>query len=89
MISQFFSDPSAFISITHTFVGDLQVSDDVRVLDEPGTVIAVVVPPRAEAEEVTDEAAEVPADEEAEPEVIKKGKEDSEDDGGAGPGKGA
>jgi len=54
-------------------VSDIPVEDGVRIVDEPETVIAVVVPPRAEAVVVEEEAA--PTEEDAEPEVIKKGKE--------------
>jgi len=58
-------------------VSDIPVKEGVRIIDEPATVIAVVVPPRAEAEAeavaVEEEAA--PTEDEAEPEVIKKGKE--------------
>jgi large subunit ribosomal protein L25 len=54
-------------------IGDLKVDGKVEILDDPETVIATVVAPRAE--EPTPEAAA----EGAEPEVIKKGKgEESE-----------
>ena len=69
----------------HVSVSDLAVSEGIRILDEPGSVIAVVVPPKAEEEEVTEEVEEAPAEEDAEPEVIKKGKEVDE---GADSGKG-
>ncbi len=51
-------------------VGDLKLDSRIEILDDPETVIATVVPPRAEepAPEVAPEAAA------AEPEVIKKGK---------------
>jgi len=58
-------------------VADLPVTEGVRILDEPSTVIAVVVPPRTEAVAVEEEEAE-PTEEGAEPEVIKKGKEAEE-----------
>jgi large subunit ribosomal protein L25 len=57
-------------------VSDIPVEEGVRIIDEPDTVIAVVVPPRAEAVAVEEEAP--PTEEEAEPEVIKKGKEAEE-----------
>ena len=58
-------------------VGDLKLDGKVEILDDPETLIATVVAPRAEepAPEVAPEAA-------AEPEVIKKGKaEEAEDKG--------
>jgi large subunit ribosomal protein L25 len=66
----------------HVSAGDLQVGDRVTVLDDPNTIIAVVMAKRAE--EVVAEAeaeAEAPAAEEAEPEVIKKGKEAEGEEG--------
>jgi large subunit ribosomal protein L25 len=59
-------------------VSDIPVSEGVRIIDEPSTVIAVVVPPRTEAVAVEEEAAPTEEAEEAEPEVIKKGKESEE-----------
>ena len=50
-------------------VGDLKFDGKVEILDDPETVIATVVAPRAE-----EPAAEVAAEGAAEPEVIKKGK---------------
>jgi large subunit ribosomal protein L25 len=52
----------------HLSVKDLSISDQIEVLDDPDTVIATVVAPRAE------EPVEVTAEAGAEPEVIKKGK---------------
>ena len=65
-------------------VSDIPVETGVRIIDEPESVIAVVVPPRAEAEAVAvegegeGEAEGEPTDDEGEPEVIKKGKETEE-----------
>jgi hypothetical protein len=56
----------------------------VTVLDDPNTIVAVVMARRAE--EVVAEAeeeAEAPVAEEGEPEVIKKGKEGAEEEEGA------
>jgi large subunit ribosomal protein L25 len=58
-------------------VGDLKLDGKVEILDDPETVIATVVAPRAEepAPEAAPEAA-------AEPEVIKKGKAEEAEDRG-------
>jgi large subunit ribosomal protein L25 len=50
-------------------VGDLKLDGKVEILDDPETVIATVVAPRAE-----EPAPEIAAEGAAEPEVIKKGK---------------
>jgi len=66
----------------HLRVSELKLGDKVRVLDEPELVVAHVVLPRAEvaAEAAAPEGA-VPAEEAgAEPEVIKKGKTDKEEE---------
>jgi large subunit ribosomal protein L25 len=52
-------------------VRDIVVSDKVKILDDPETVVVAVEHPRAEEEVV---AAPVEGETEAEPEVIKKGK---------------
>jgi large subunit ribosomal protein L25 len=52
-------------------VRDLQVSDKIKLLDEPDTVVVAVEHPRAEE---LPTAAPAEAEAEAEPEVIKKGK---------------
>ncbi len=52
-------------------VGELQLPEGIRVLDDPKEVIATVTEPTAEAEAVEEEL-----EEEAEPEVIKKGKKE-------------
>lgn len=59
--------------------GELVLPDKVTLETEPGVVVAHVIAPK-KVEEVEEEAAEVPADEEAstEPEVIKKGKAEDE-----------
>jgi large subunit ribosomal protein L25 len=59
-------------------VGDLKLDGKVEILDDPETVIATVVAPRAEepAPEAAPEAA-------AEPEVIKKGKAEEGEDRGS------
>ena len=65
----------------HLRVSDLKLADNLKVLTEPEVVIVHVVAPRAE-EEVAP-AAEAAAGAEgaaAEPEVIKKGKTDKEED---------
>ncbi len=55
-------------------VEDIRVdTDKIKVLSEPDLVVATVVPPRVEVEEV-----EEVAEEEAEPEVIGKGKDEEE-----------
>jgi large subunit ribosomal protein L25 len=61
----------------HVSVSDLVVVAGVEVLNDADSVVAVVVPPKAE-EEVVEEVAEEPVEEGAEPEVIKKGKETDE-----------
>jgi large subunit ribosomal protein L25 len=66
-------------------VSDISVEEGVQILDEPETVIAVVVPPRAEAVAAEEEEA-APEEEGAEPEVIKKGKEAEEEGTGASEG---
>lgn len=73
----------------HLSVRDIKVSDKVRILSDLDQTLLVVALPKAE--EVAAPAAEgVPAEAAAsEPEVIKKGKEASEDEGGAEPKKGA
>jgi large subunit ribosomal protein L25 len=55
-------------------VSDLKLDQKIEVLEDPETVIATVVAPRAEepTPEVTPEAG-------AEPEVIKKGKTDEQE----------
>lgn len=66
----------------HVRVGELKVPDKVKVLTDPGLVIAHVVTPRAE-EEVAPaaEAAPVEGEAPAEPEVIKKGKAEAAEAG--------
>lgn len=63
-------------------VKDLKTGDDVEILVDPETIIAVVAAPRAEVEPAAAEAeeeAEVEAEAaEGEPEVAKKGKEEEE-----------
>lgn len=61
-------------------VADLQVAEDVRILDEPETILCVVAPPRAEEAPVVEAAEIAPAT--AEPEVIKRGKETAEEPSG-------
>ena len=51
-------------------VKDLKISDKIKILNDPETVVIAVEHPRAEEEPVAAAATEV----EAEPEVIKKGK---------------
>ncbi len=52
-------------------VGELQLPEGIKVLDDPKEVLATVTAPTAEVEAVEEEAAEV-----EEPEVIKKGKKE-------------
>jgi large subunit ribosomal protein L25 len=61
------ADVSALGIGDHLSVKDLRLGDLVEVLDDPDTVIATVVAPRAEEPSAAPDAA-------AEPEVIKKGK---------------
>ncbi len=67
------ADVSALHINQHVSVSALQVGERVKLLAEPETIVAVVVPPKAE--EVAAPAAEEAPAEAAEPEVIKKGKE--------------
>jgi large subunit ribosomal protein L25 len=63
----------------HLRVSDLRLPDKIKVLTEPDVVIVHVVAPRAEEEVAPAAAAEAaPAEEGAEPEVIKKGKTTAE-----------
>jgi large subunit ribosomal protein L25 len=66
----------------HVRVSELKVPDKVKILTDPGLVIAHVVTPRAE-EEVAPAAEAAPAEGEApaEPEVIKKGKAEAAEAG--------
>jgi large subunit ribosomal protein L25 len=66
----------------HVSVSDIPVGEGVRILDAPGTVIAVVAAPKAEEVPAEEEVAAAAA-ETAEPEVIKKGKEAAAEDGKA------
>ena len=60
-------------------VGELTTPDKVKVLTDPGLVVAHVVTPRAEEVAATAaEAAPVEGEAPAEPEVIKKGKKEEE-----------
>jgi large subunit ribosomal protein L25 len=64
------------LDVHHFFrISDLTVPEGVKILDDPDRVIASVSPARAEAEPVV--AAEAGP---AEPEVIKKGKTESEEE---------
>ena len=69
-------------------IKDLKVSDKIKLLDDPETVIVAVEHPRAEEEPV---AAAAGTEAEAEPEVIKKGKaveaEEGEEEAPAPPAK--
>jgi large subunit ribosomal protein L25 len=66
----------------HLRVSEVKVSDKVKVLTDPGIVIANVVAPRAEEEIAPAAEAVAPVEGEvaaaAEPEVIKKGKAEAE-----------
>lgn len=63
----------------HIRVSDLQISDKITVLTDPEVVIVHVVAPRAEEAAPAAEGAEAAAPG-SEPEVIKKGKTEGEDD---------
>jgi large subunit ribosomal protein L25 len=66
-------DVSALHLNQHVSVSDLHAGEGVRILDAPESIVAVVVPPKAE-----ETAAATPEEAEAaskEPELIKKGKE--------------
>ena len=79
-------DVSALHIGQHVSVGDLDPGERVKILEDEHTIIAGVMAPRAEAEVAEAEAeeeAEVPTEEGAEPEVIKKGKEAAEGEEGA------
>jgi large subunit ribosomal protein L25 len=68
----------------HVRVSELKVPDKVKILTDPGLVVAHVVTPRAEEEIAPAAAAEgAPAEGEApaEPEVIKKGKAEAAEAG--------
>jgi len=62
----------------HLRVSEIKLSDKVKVLTEPGVVVAHVVAPRAEEEAAPVAEAAAPAEGAAEPEVIKKGKAEAE-----------
>src|SRR5439155_342709 len=66
----------------HIRVGELKLPDKVKVLTDPGLVVAHVVVPRAEEVAPTAaEAAPVEGEAPAEPEVIKKGKAEAAEAG--------
>ena len=70
----------------HVSVENIDPGDRVKILEDPHTIVAGVMAPRAEVEVAEGEAveeAEVPTEEGAEPEVIKKGKEAGEEEDGA------
>lgn len=71
-------------------ISDLKVPEGVEVLDDPETSVAVLAAPRAVIEEtaVVAEPVEGEAGAVAEPEVIGRGKEEEEDEGGEQPKKG-
>ena len=63
----------------HLRVSEIKLSDKIKVLTEPGVVVAHVVAPRAEEEVAPLAEAAAPVEgAAAEPEVIKKGKTDAE-----------
>ena len=63
----------------HVRVADIQAPDKVKILTDPGLVVAHVVTPRAEEVAATAaEAAPVEGEAPTEPEVIKKGKAEAE-----------
>ena len=70
----------------HLSVRDIKVSDKIKILDDPDQTVLVVALPRAE--EAPAAAAVVAEAAPSEPEVIKKGKEATEEEGSAEPKKG-
>ena len=62
----------------HLRVSEIKLSDKIKVLTEPGVVVAHVVAPRAEEEVAPAAEAAAPVEGAVEPEVIKKGKTDAE-----------
>lgn len=62
----------------HLRVSEIKLSDKIKVLTEPGVVVAHVVAPRAEEEVAPAAEAAAPTEGAAEPEVIKKGKTEAE-----------
>lgn len=75
---------SIVVDVTNMKIGDLfrvkdlQISDKIKILEDPETVIITVEHPRAEEEPV---AAAPETEAEAEPEVIKKGKAAAPEEG--------
>jgi len=65
----------------HIRVGELKPPDRVKILTDPGLVVAHVVTPRAEEAAPTAEAAPAEGEAPAEPEVIKKGKAEAAEAG--------
>jgi large subunit ribosomal protein L25 len=67
----------------HVRVGELKMPEKVKLLTDPGLVVAHVVTPRAEEEiaPAAAEAAPVEGEAPAEPEVIKKGKAEAAEGG--------
>jgi len=61
-------------------VRDLKVAEGVTVLDEMDATVCVVIPPRVEAEAPTAEAAVEGEEAPAEPELIRKTKEEGEEE---------
>jgi large subunit ribosomal protein L25 len=72
-------DVSALHLNQHLSVKDLPVRERVAILDDPESIVCVVAVPKEEAAPVVEEVAEVAA----EPEVIKKGKETTAEEGDA------
>ena len=72
-------DISGLVIGQHLRVSDLPVAANVKVLAEPGRVVAHVVQPKAEAAPTTEEVAPV-AEGAAEPELIRKRKAEDEGD---------
>lgn len=72
-------DVSGLVIGRHLRVSDLPVGASVKVLAEPGRVVAHVVPPKAEVAPAAEEVAPV-AEAPAEPELIRKRK--AEEEGG-------
>lgn len=71
---------SALLVGQHLSVKDLPVTANVTILDGPESIVCVVAMPKEEVAPVVEEAAPV---EEAEPELIKKGKEAPPEEGEA------
>jgi large subunit ribosomal protein L25 len=82
-IPDFFSVNITSLGIDESIsVSEVAVPAGVKVLDDPEEAIVAVRPKRAAELEVVEEAEAAPEGESAEPEVIGRGKEEGEEEGG-------